>query len=279
MCQVLVVSRSGYYKWLKAVPSNRSLRNEALTQEIRRVFESKKKRYGSPRIAMELRKAGIKVSRPLVAKLMKKEQLRSIIKRKFKSTTDSNHHYPIVANELDRVFTTERINQAWVSDITYIRTKKGWLYLTMVLDLFDRKVIGWALSTTLHLQVTSIAAFKMALINRPVDPTLPLIFHSDRGVQYACKEFVDEVNKCKSLVRSMSRKGNCWDNAVAESFFKSLKVELIYQQRYETKKEAELSVFEYIEGFYNTTRRHSQLNNLTILEFHQAIFNLLKNVA
>ncbi|QNT15664.1 IS3 family transposase [Empedobacter stercoris] len=238
-----------------------------------------KGRYGSPRIAKELESLGIKVSKQRVARLMKKHALRSILKRKFKVTTDSSHKYPVVENHLNRNFTVEKPNSAWVSDITYIRTKQGWLYLTTVIDLFDRKVIGWSVSSTMYAKDTSITAFKMALINRPLMKTDSLIFHSDRGVQYACKEFCREVERYKLITRSMSRKGNCWDNAVAESFFKTLKMELIYQNRYQTRKEAKLSIFEYIEGFYNTHRRHKFLENRTILEFNQFIINKFKIAA
>ena len=174
-------------------------------------------------------------------------------------TTDSSHKYPVVENHLNRNFSVGKPNSAWVSDITYIRTKQGWLYLNTVIDLFDRKVIGWSLSSTMYAKDTSMSAFKMALSNRPLMKTDSLIFHSDRGVQYSCKEFVSMVGKNKQIIKSMSRKGNCWDNAVAESFFKTLKMELIYQNRYETRKQAELSIFEYIEGFYNTHRRHKHL--------------------
>ena len=222
--------------------------------------------------------SGFKASKQLVRKLMKKAHLQSIVKRKFKITTNSSHKYTVVENKLNREFTVIKENTAWVSDTTYIRTGQGWLYLTSVIDLFDRKVIGWSLSNTMRAKDTSIAAFKMALINRPIK-NKSLIFHSDRGIQYACEEFVLELNKHKSIIRSMSRKGNCWDNAVAESFFKTLKVELIYQNRYQTRQEAELSIFEYIETFYNTKRRHKQLNNLTILEHKKLINNNLKMVA
>lgn len=279
MCSVFNVSKSGYYKWLVRVPSKRALYNQVLLEEIKKIYYQSKKRYGSPRIAKELEILGFKASKQLVRKLMKKASLQSIIKRKFKITTDSSHKYPIVDNNLNRKFTVHRASEAWVSDITYIRTNQGWLYLTTVIDLFDRKVIGWALSSTMQAKKTSISAFKMALINRPIKNNQSLIFHSDRGIQYACEEFVRELSKHKSIIRSMSRKGNCWDNAVAESFFKTLKAELIYQNYYQTKSEAELSIFEYIEAFYNTNRRHKQLNNLTILEYQKLINNNLKMVA
>jgi len=279
MCKVLEVSKSGYYKWVHKTPTKRELRNSMLTKEIHTIYRASKCRYGSPRIAKELNMQGIKVSEILVAKLMRIEHLKSIVRKKYKVTTDSSHKYPVVDNKLNREFTVKEENLVWVSDITYISTAQGWLYLTTVIDLFDRKVIGWALSETMKAKETVIPAFNMAKCNRPIHNDQSLIFHSDRGIQYACEEFVTELNKQESLIRSMSRKGNCWDNAVAESFFKTLKVELVYHNKYQTKKQAELSIFEYIETFYNTKRRHKQLNNLTILE-HKKLINInLKNAA
>jgi putative transposase len=279
MCQVFKVSRSSYYSWINRKLSKRATHNEMVLKEIKRIFIKSSSRYGSPRITKELEMIDIKASRQLVAKLMRTQNMRSIIKKKFKITTDSSHKYPVVENILNREFTVANQNAVWVSDITYIRTKQGWLYLTIVIDLFDRKVIGWSLSHTMKAQETSIKSFKMALLNRPINPNQSLIYHSDRGIQYACAEFVSELSKHKSIIRSMSRKGNCWDNAVAESFFKTLKVELIYQNKYQTKQQAELSIFEYLETFYNTNRRHKQLNNLTILEYQKLINNNLKMVA
>lgn len=279
MCRVLKVSSSGYYKWLNREPSKRDLRNAMLIKEIHVIYRESKCRYGSPRIKKELDVQGIKASRVLVARLMKQEHLKSIIRKRYKVTTNSSHKYPVVENKLNREFTVKEKNMAWVSDITYIPTNQGWTYLTTVIDLFDRKVIGWALSDTMKANQTVIPAFNMAKYNRPISKSQSLIFHSDRGIQYACEEFVDVLNKNTTLIRSMSRKGNCWDNAVAESFFKTLKVELVYHQKYQTRKEAELSIFEYIETFYNTKRRHKQLNNLTILEYNKSINNNLKNAA
>lgn len=278
MCKVLQVSKSGYYKWLNRVPSKRSIRNSQLVKEIQIVHKCSRFRYGSPRIAKELNMNGIKVSQPLVAKLMRKENIRSIIKKRYKVTTNSSHKYPVVENKLMRQFGVKEPNRVWVSDITYVRTGQGWVYLTTVIDLFDRKVIGWALSKTMATDQTSIAAFKMAMMKCST-LNQELVFHSDRGIQYACEAFVTELNKYKNITRSMSRKGNCWDNAVAESFFKTLKVELVYQHRYLTREQAELSIFEYIETWYNRNRRHKHLNNLTILENEILTFNNLKHVA
>jgi len=183
-------------------------------------------------------------------------------KKQFKATTDSKHKFRIVPNVLNRNFKAQRKGQIWVSDITYIRTFTGWLYLTVILDLFDRKVVGWSMSRSLETKQTILPAWHMATTNRPI--TAELIFHSDRGVQYACDAFANLLDSNPLITRSMSRKGDCWDNAVAESFFKSLKAEAVYEKSYSTQKEAELVIFEYIEGFYNRNRRHSALGNLTI---------------
>jgi transposase InsO family protein len=191
---------------------------------------------------------------------MKKQHLRSIIRRKWVITTDSRHQYPIVENKLNRDFNVTRKEQAWVSDITYIKTAQGWLYLTVILDLEDRKVIGWSFSQCLRADHTAIPAWRMAVNSRPI--TQHMLFHSDQGVQYACDEFTGLLSGYKLVERSMSRKGNCWDNAVAESFFKTLKVELVYQNRYQTFKHAELSIFEYIETWYNKKRIHTSIKNI-----------------
>lgn len=279
MCKVLKVSSSGYYKWTHKVPSKRELRSNLLIQKIRSVYFQSKRRYGSPRVAMELNMTGTKVSKPLVAKLMRQQDLRSIVRKKYRVTTNSSHTYEVAENELSRAFDVKEQNKVWVSDITYIHTEQGWLYLTSVIDLFDRKVIGWALSETMKTVDTTVPAFDMAIKNRPVENKKELLFHSDRGIQYACDEFKSVVEKHKSITRSMSRKGNCWDNAVAESFFKTLKTELVYHHKYKTRNEAALSIFEYIETWYNKKRRHKYLGNLTILEHENLLNNNCKNVA
>jgi len=268
MCKVLEVSRSGFYKWLKSGVSKRKIRNQMLLSEIREIFDVSKQTYGSPRITKELNRRGFKASKPLVAKLMRNAGIRSKVKRKYKITTDSNHKYPVAENLLKRNFNPTSLNKAWVSDITYIRTKQGWLYLTIILDLFDRQIIGWSLSKTMHAKYTIIPAWEMATRNRCLNSKL--IFHSDRGIQYACNEFKTLLKKKTMVIQSMSRKGNCWDNAVAESFFKTLKTECVYHQKYKTIQAAKLSVFEYIEGWYNTRRLHSSLGYLTPKEFEYA---------
>lgn len=272
MCQVFEVSRSGFYSWQKSAESNRAIENQMLTEQILKTYQDSKKIYGSPKIAKELNNRGIRVSRPRVARLMVKAHLKSIVKKKFKVTTDSKHKYPVVENILNRQFYPERTGMVWVSDITYIKTKQGWLYLTMVLDLGDRRVIGWALSATMKAIDTVIPAWKMAAKNRPV--TEPLIFHSDRGVQYACNDFKGHLEANPLVRRSMSRKGNCWDNAVAESFFKLLKTECVYQHKFVNKEQAALIVFEYIEIWYNRKRLHSALGYLSPAEFERNLNKL-----
>ncbi len=275
MCKVFNVSRSRYYEWRNNIVSDRDNENRHLLFEIQRIHLQSKATYGSPRITEELKAKGFKVSRPRVARLMTKNRIRAVHAKKFVVTTDSKHKYPIVDNKLDRQFSADKKGQAWVSDITYIRTFQGWLYLTVVIDLFDRKVIGWALSRDMYAKNTSISAFKMAILNRPL--TGNLIFHSDRGIQYACNDFTNLLDSYKLVQRSMSRKGNCWDNAVAESFFKTIKIELIYQNKYLNFEEASLSVFEWIETWYNKLRRHSTLGYLNIDELEK--INQNKNAA
>ena len=269
MCKVFRVSRSAYYGWINGKSSKREAKNRALIKEIRIVYNYSKGTYGSPRITKELNCKGISTSIKRVANLMRREGIQSKTRKKYKVTTVSTHKYPVVENKLSRNFQVEEISTAWVSDITYIHTNQGWLYLTIILDLGDRKVIGWALSDGLKACNTVIPAWKMAIKNRPINT--PLLFHSDRGVQYACDEFFFQLKSNKYVTRSMSRKANCWDNAVAESFFKTLKVECVYHDKFATREQAELAIFEYIETWYNRNRRHSALNGLTILEFEKLI--------
>jgi putative transposase len=263
------VSRSGFYSWAKAIPSKRALDNLKLLSEIKMVYHWSKRTYGSPRVARALHQRSIMVSRQKVARLMKKENIRSVIKKKFKATTDSKHQYAIVENKLERNFKPGTTGLVWVSDITYIKTRQGWLYLTTVINLGDRKVIGWALSATMKATETVVPAFKMAQSNSPI--TTELLFHSDRGVQYACNEFRDLLERSPLVTRSMSRKGNCWDNAVAESFFKTLKAECVYQNKFETKQQAALIVFEYIEIWYNRKRLHSALGYMSPQDFERTL--------
>ena len=276
MCEVLQVSRSCYYRWYSTGISSREVENRKFTTLIKQVFEESKKTYGSPRITAELKKQGYVISKPRVAKLMRLNGIRSKVKRKYKVTTDSNHSYAISENHLNRNFKPTALNKVWVSDITYVRTAQGWLYLTTIIDLFDRQVIGWSLSKSLLTKETIIPAWKMALSKRKIDS--PLIFHSDRGVQYASTLFRNHIKTNNLITQSMSRKGNCWDNAVAESFFKTLKAELIYHDKYVSIFQAKSAIFEYIETWYNRKRLHSTLGYKTPIEIEQ-LFNQLKNVA
>lgn len=269
MCKVLRVSRSSYYYWLTKKPSKRLIRRLEIGIAVKQIYDWSKGRYGSPRIAKELQMKGKEVSQGFVAKIMKSKNLKSVRVRRFKQTTNSKHLYPIVDNQLNQDFRVQHSNQAWVSDITYIRTGEGWTYLTTVIDLFDRKVIGWHMSDNMRVSDTVIPALNKACSANLRYPNQELIFHSDRGIQYACNEFKDILKSQNGMIQSMSGKGNCYDNAVAESFFKTIKSELIYQNTYQTRKQAYLSVFEYIEGFYNTNRRHSHLGNLTLKEFYE----------
>ncbi len=271
MCKVLKVSKSGYYKWLTCSPSKRREENRVLLGHIREIYEKSHQTYGSPRITEELRELGYKVSRPRVARLMQKAGIRSRIRKKFVVTTDSKHKYPIAGNLLEREFEPGEIGKVWVSDITYIPTAEGWLYFTTVIDLGDRKVIGWSMSNELTAATTTLPAFRMAVTNRLMSSQL--IFHSDQGVQYACSEFTDILKRYPVIRQSMSRKGNCWDNAVAESFFKTLKAEWTLHYNYQTRKQAALSVFEYIEGWYNVKRKHSALGYRSPAEFEKLLLN------
>jgi len=275
MCRIFKIGRSSYYYWLKNGPSKRWIENEKLLVQINNIFEYSSKTYGSPRIKEELQAQGIQVSRPRVARIMKAAGIRARKPRRFVATTDSRHNYPVAPNILNRAFTVTRPGQVWVSDITYIKTSKGWLYLTVIIDLFDRKVVGWAMSKGLSAEETIIVAWRMAIGNRPI--VKKLIFHSDRGIQYACTKFTNIVKANKFVCRSMSRKGNCWDNAVAESFFKTIKVESVYNENYHDQDQAKLSIFKWIEIWYNRKRRHSALGYKTMEEFE--ILNINKKIA
>ena len=275
MCKVLKISQSSYFRWKKCPFSVRFHKKEELKQRILTIYFDSKQRYGSPRITAELNNLGFKISRITVSKYMRELGIRSKLSKKFKITTDSKHNYLVVENILDRDFESTKPAQKWVSDITYIRTIEGFLYLTIVLDLYDRKVIGWSLYDEMSTEKTSLSAWKVALANRKIEKGL--IFHSDRGVQYANNKFANMLES-HHVIRSMSRKGNCWDNAVAESFFKTLKTELIYGNKLINKEQMELEIFEYIEIWYNKKRRHGALNYNTIEEFNNQK-SIYKNVA
>ncbi len=266
MCRVLGLSRSGYYSWIDRPESTRTIENRQLVREIRRSHDQSNEIYGSPRITDDLVGWGYKVSRPRVARLMSSNGIRSKITRKFKITTNSDHQLPISPNLLNQDFYVAAPNLILVSDITYIRTGEGWLYLTTIMDLFHRKIVGWSMSRTMTVQETTLSALKQYLSSHK--PVPGAIFHSDRGIQYAAKAFRDLLHK-HEMVQSMSGKGNCYDNAVAESFFKTLKTELVYHERYWTRAQARSSIFKYIEVFYNRIRKHSALGYLSPEQFFQ----------
>lgn len=270
MCKVLKISRSSFYRWYTGDPSKRAIENQLFTKLIKKEYMDSKKRYGSPKIKKVLTSKGYHISEKRVAKIMRLNGWFSIVKKRFKVTTDSKHKEPICKNILNRNFKQNRLNKAWVSDITYIRTNTGWLYLTTVIDLYDRQVIGWALSTTMHTNKTIIPAWKMAVSKRIIEQ--PLLFHSDRGIQYACKEFTDILKSNKMITQSMSRKGNCWDNAVAESFFKILKSELIYHRKFKNQAQAKLEIFEFIEVWYNRQRLHANLDYKTPVQMENEFY-------
>ncbi len=265
MCHVLEVGRSGFYTWLKRPESPRNRESRRLLVEIKAAHQKSRKTYGSPRIHAELKSQGLSCGKHRVSRLMRQHGIVSKHKRKFQVTTDSVHSYPVAENKLQRRFDVSEPNQYWVSDITYIPTREGWLYLAVTLDLFHRKVIGWAMDRWITRQLV-IDALNMAIKNG--NGQRGLIHHSDRGVQYASNEF-QALLKTYGIQCSMSRKGDCWDNAVAESFFHTLKVELTHDQNYQTRLEAQVDIFEYIEVFYNRQRRHSYLGYLTPVEFEK----------
>jgi len=264
MCHVLEVSRSSFYDFLQDKQSKRSINNQYILKEIEACFLESKQTYGSPRITSCLNDKGIKVSEVTVAKLMKKNHIKSITRKKFIATTNSEHNYSISKNVLDRNFTVKEPSQAWVSDITYVPTQEGWVYLTTIIDLFDRKVIGRSISDKMDAKSTVISALEDAIKKRTI--YLNTIFHSDRGVQYASNEFRNLLGQF-TKVQSMSRKGNCWDNAVAESFFSSFKKECIRKTTFFSKKVAKQEVLSYIDNWYNTKRKHSSLGYKSPLEF------------
>lgn len=262
-CRLVGVSRSGYYAWRDREVSQRASENGRLIAEIRAIHQGTRRSYGSPRVYRELREKGIACGRHRVARLMREEGIRAKHKRWYRVTTNSKHGYPIAPNILNRCFRAERPDTKWVSDITYIRTEEGWLYLAATMDLYGRRIVGWSMGERVNGALT-MAALDMAVRQRR--PTAGLIHHSDRGSQYACDDYRRMLRRY-GMVSSMSRKGDCYDNAVMESFFSSMKREWVYGKRYATRQEARADLFEYIEIFYNRRRRHSSLGYLSPAEF------------
>ena len=260
MCQVLEVSRTGYYDWITRPVSTRSRRHAALAVDVRAAFAEARGVHGSPRLVYDLTAQGVKACRNTVAKIMQEAGLAARPPKHFvPTTTDSTHTHPIAPNRLNRQFAPGGTQAAWVTDITYIPTGEGWLYLAAVMDLQTRRIVGFSMADHLRVELM-IDALHMAL-GRAV-PQAGLVHHSDRGVQYACREYQDLLAS-RGIVCSMSRTGNCYDNAVMESFWASLKVEEVYRQAYPTHAAARAAIFEYIEVFYNRKRRHSALGYLS----------------
>ena len=265
LCQELDVSASGYYDWQSrcSCPGFRARQDQALKQEIQSIHTGSRKTYGSPRIVMELRKSA-RHGRNRVARLMKQEGLCGRQKRRYRvQTTDSNHDQPIAPNRLAEAPKASAPNQIWVADITYIQTGENWLYVAAIMDLYSRKIVGWAMAERIDTALILKALF-MALLHR--QPPASLLFHSDRGVQYASADYRNALTQA-GLVASMSRKGNCYDNAAMESFWSTLKLELVYRRDFQTRAHAQTEIFDYIEVFYNRQRSHSALNYLSPVDF------------
>jgi transposase InsO family protein len=256
---------SGYHAWRKRPLSERCKDELRLVSAIERLHQESNQTYGSPRIHAALIRDGEQCSEDKVARLMRKHCIRAKTKKKFKATTNSKHHLPVADNVLDRNFSPEKPNESWAGDITYLWTREGWLYLAVVIDLFSRKVIGWSMEPTLSREL-ALKALRMAINAR--NPPAGVMSHTDQGVQYASNEY-QSLQKLYGIVASMSRKGNCWDNSVVESFFGTLKQEHVFFCDYATRDEARRSVFEWIEGWYNRERLHSTLGNKSPDEYER----------
>lgn len=271
LCRVLGVSRQGYHAWVNRGPSLRSQSDAKLAEDVERIHQEAHGTYGSPRIHAALRREGIRVSKRRVERAMRKKSLKANRRKRFRVTTTRNEADRVAPNDLNRRFTVERPNQVWVTDITYIQTACGWAYLAAILDLYSRQVVGWAVGNTLSTQL-ALNALEMALVHRQPEPGL--LHHSDRGCQYTSARYRG-VLKRAGIVASMSRKGNCWDNAVAESFFATLKGELTRNHRWRNHQELTSALFEYIEVFYNRKRLHSTLDYNSPAEFEAEYYAAL----
>jgi putative transposase len=265
LCKVLGVSPSGYFAWRRRPASPRQRADLVLLAHLRSAFALSNETYGSPRMTRELQDSGLSVGRRRTARLMRENGLKARQKRRFTRTTDSHHAFPVAPNLLDQDFSAERPNEKWGADISYIWTGEGWLYLAVVLDLFARRVVGWAVSDRLHKELALDALRKALAIRRPSGG---LIHHSDRGSQYCSVAYQAELKK-RGILISMSGKGNCYDNAVVETFFKTLKVELIWRTVFETRADAKAAIARYIDGFYNPIRRHSTLDFVSPAQFER----------
>ena len=263
LCKVLEVSQSGYFAWRSRPASRRQRDDLVLLAHVRSAFVLSNGTYGSPRMTRELQDQGLRVGRRRTARLMRENGLRARQPRRFRRTTDSLHAFPVAPNLLDQDFTASGPNEKWGADLSYIWTQEGWLYLAVVIDLYARRVVGWAVSDRLHKEL-ALAALRRALAVRR--PATGLIHHSDRGSQYCSIEYQAELRK-HGLLISMSGKGNCYDNSMVETFFKTLKSELVWRTRFQTRSEAREALARYIDGFYNPTRRHSALDFVSPAQF------------
>ncbi len=272
MAKIFGVSKSGYYAWKKQNHQEKEEKELTLVRKIEEIHLGSRKSYGSPRVFKVLKGMGEPVGKKRVEKLMKKHGIRARTKRRFRVTTDSKHNLPVAPNLLNRDFNPERPNTVWASDITYISTKEGWLFLAVIVDLFSRQVVGWSLDKMMTKELVN-SALKQAYFRRK--PGKGLVFHSDRGSQYCSKEFRKLLSQF-GMLQSQSRKANCWDNAVVESFFHTLKTEAIYHENFKTRREAENMIFEWVEAFYNRKRLHSTLNYKSPVDFERWA---LENVA
>jgi putative transposase len=261
MSKVLGVSSSGFYKWKKHSPE-RELEVGKLDAEIKKEYKKSFMTYGSPRIAMVLKQRNIECSKTTIARRMQILCITARPKRKYVNTTDSDHNFKIAGNLLDRQFMVSHLNKVWVSDITYVRVAHKWMYLTTMIDLADRMVVGWSLSKTMTTKDTVNQAFNIAVEYRGITKDSNLMVHSDQGVQYASEAFRNLLNKY-GCIQSMSRKGNCWDNAVAESFFKTIKIEALNNYIFKDSQTLKRILFRYIDGWYNTVRIHSSLGGIS----------------
>jgi putative transposase len=265
MCRVLAISPSGYYAWLKRGESRRVREDRRLLVEIKAIHRQSRGTYGSPRVHAELNGRQMHHGRNRVARLMRENGIRAKQKRKFKATTNSKHSRPVAPNLLERDFTADMPDRKWLADITYIPTREGWLYLAAILDLYSKLIVGWSLSKRMTKDLV-LKALEMAVGRRR--PLPGLIHHSDRGSQYASEKYQEALCDHR-MICSMSRKGDCWDNAPMESWFHTLKTELIYHRDYQTRRQAERDIFEYIEVFYNRSRRHSGLGYMTPAQYEK----------
>ncbi|MCT2195985.1 MULTISPECIES: IS3 family transposase [Paenibacillaceae] len=274
MCKVMNVSRSGYYKWRDRPESERERQHKEWTEQVKEVFDDSRQLYGSPKVTQKLNQQGVSISERTVTRIMKKQEWRSRTVKKYKATTNSKHSLPVQDNVLNQDFTASKPNEKWVTDITYVATGEGWLYLASVMDLYSRKIVGWHMSDRMTKELV-LQALRQAYGRQ--QPDGEVLHHSDRGSQYASHDYQKQL-QVYSMTGSMSRKGNCYDNACIESFHSIIKKELIYLNKFETRAEAEKSIFEYIEVFYNNERIHSTIGYCTPSDFErQHYFNTVNH--